>query len=163
MSQGVKSSLPSHLNKPSRLSPDSAGGDGDDQFERKHGKTRSYMVSRAPSRVGTPPPLRSCEHDLRPTHPRLEAPTSPMVARPCGADFSNGPCDAWAPLPALRTRRAPFPAAHRHLRDRGLGPSRCGFSTAWHRDRGDSWSLPVLHHTKSGRGFVRSADEPRIA
>ncbi|MBE3045315.1 hypothetical protein IMZ48_22745 [Candidatus Bathyarchaeota archaeon] len=59
MSQPIKSSLPSHLKNPSpsRLSPDSAaGGEGDDQFERHHGKTRSHMVSHARPRVEAPAP-----------------------------------------------------------------------------------------------------------
>lgn len=54
MSQGVKSSLPSHLNRPSHLSPDNGGNEGDAQFERRHGKTRSHMVGEAQFYPGPP-------------------------------------------------------------------------------------------------------------
>ncbi|PKS06576.1 hypothetical protein jhhlp_007324 [Lomentospora prolificans] len=42
MSSGVKSSIPTHL-KPSPLSGN-GGQDADNQFQRKHGKTRSHMA-----------------------------------------------------------------------------------------------------------------------
>lgn len=73
MSQGVKSSLPTHLNRPSHLSPDNGGNEGDAQFERRHGKTRSHMVGDAQFYPKTPAILRTRFYSTAPLRPEAPA------------------------------------------------------------------------------------------
>jgi hypothetical protein len=60
MSQTVKSAVPSHL-KPA-LGGGGGGGNGDSeaQFERRHGKTRSHMVSEFPFSFALLSPVNWC-------------------------------------------------------------------------------------------------------